>query len=102
MAQFDVYRFAPKGAGFAFVIDLQSDLLDGLATRIVAPLYPVKDGRSGISRLNPILLIEGKSYYLAIQEMTALRIKSVGERVASLQDQRPEIIAAVDLLVTGV
>jgi hypothetical protein len=42
MAQFDVYRFAPRGAGFAYVIDLQSDLLDGLATRVVAPLYALK------------------------------------------------------------
>jgi toxin CcdB len=102
MAQFDVYRFAPRGAGFAFVVDLQSDLLDGLATRIVAPLYPAKDGHRAISRLNPVLQVEAQACYLAVQEMTALRLKSLGPRVGSLRERRAEIIAAVDFLITGV
>ncbi len=44
MAQFDVYRFAPGGAGFTLVADVQNKLLDGLATRVVVPLYPLKTG----------------------------------------------------------
>ena len=102
MAQFDVYRFAPRGAGFAYVVDLQNDLLDGLATRIVAPLYALKAKQQPILRLNPVFQIEGKAHFLAVQEMTALRIKSLGARVASLGEQRPAIIAALDFLITGV
>jgi toxin CcdB len=102
MAQFDVYHFAPRGAGFGHVLDLQSDLLDGLATRIVAPLYPLKGKHQPILRLNPVVQIEGKAHYLAVQEMTALRVKSLGARIASLTEQRPVIIAALDFLITGV
>lgn len=102
MAQFDVYRFAPRGANFAYVVDLQTDLLDGLVTRIVAPLYSATGARRPILRLNPVFQIEGKAYYLAIQEMTALRIRALGAKVSSLKEQRAEIIAAVDFLITGV
>jgi toxin CcdB len=102
MAQFDIYRFASRGNGPPFLVDLQSDLLDGLATRIVAPLYPKRKGDKPILRLNPQVKLDGKSYYLAIQEMSAIRVKSFGETVGSLQHQRAEIVAAIDLLITGV
>jgi toxin CcdB len=102
MAQFDVYRFAPRGAGFAYVVDLQAELLDGLATRVVAPLYELKSQQQPILRLNPVFHVEGKPHYLAVQEMTGLRVKSLGSKVSSVSENRPQIIAALDFLVTGV
>ncbi len=102
MAQFDVYRFSPRGAGFTLAVDLQNRLLGGLATRTVAPLYPLKAKDKPILRLNPVCEIEGQRYYLAIQEMSALRAKVLGEKVESLEARRDEIVAAIDLLVTGV
>jgi toxin CcdB len=102
MAQFDVYRLAPRGAGFTLVADVQNRLLDGLATRVVAPLYPLKAKDKPILRLNPVFEIEGQRYYLAIQEMSGLRVKALGPKVASLEPRRHEIIAAIDFLVTGV
>lgn len=102
MAQFDVYRFAPHEAGFTFVADLQNKLLEGLATRIAAPLYPLKAKREPILRLNPIVEIEGEKYYLAIQEMSALRAKALGAKVASLEGRRDDIVAAIDFLITGI
>ncbi|MGO9173226.1 MAG: CcdB family protein [Rhodomicrobium sp.] len=102
MAQFDVYRFAPRGAGFTLVVDVQNKLLDGLATRVVAPLYPLQAKDKPILRLNPVTVIEGRRYYLAIQEMSALRVKALGAAVTSLEAQRDEIVAAIDFLITGV
>lgn len=102
MAQFDVHRFAPRGAGFTFVVDVQNGLLDGLATRVVAPLYPLTAQDNPILRLNPRVQLDGKSYYLAVQEMTALRTKTLGPKVACLEEQRAAIIAAIDFLITGV
>ncbi len=102
MAQFGVYRFAPRGAGFTLVADIQNRLLDGLATRVVAPLYPLKATDKPILRLNPVVVIEGQRYYLAIQEISALRVKVLGASVASLESQRDEIVAAVDFLITGI
>ncbi len=101
MAQFDVYRL-PRGAGSILVVDLQNKLFDGLATRVVAPLYPVDAKDKPLLRLNPVVEIEGQRYLLAIQEMSALRVKSLGAKMASLEAQRDEIVAAIDFLITSV
>ncbi len=101
MAQFDVYRL-PRGADSILAVDLQNKLFDGLATRVVAPLYALKAKDKPILRLNPVVEIEGRRYFLAIQEMSALRVKSLGAKVASLEAQRDEIIAAVDFLITSI
>jgi toxin CcdB len=102
MAQFDVYRFKPAGAKAVHVIDLQSDMLEGLATRIVAPLYPLEPQSRPILRLNPTVQVDGKAFYLATQELTAVRVKSLGKPVASLAEKRDELIAALDFLITGI
>jgi toxin CcdB len=102
MAQFDIHRFVARNAGFIYVVDLQDQFLRALATRIVAPLYPLEAGAKPILRLNPIVEIEGKPYYIAIQEMSALRAKALGEQMTTLRERRAEIIAAIDLLFSGV
>ena len=101
MAQFDVYRL-PRGAGSILVVDVQNKLFDGLATRVVAPLYPLSAKDKPILRLNPVVEIEGQRYLLAIQEMSALRVKSLGAKVASLEARRDENLAAIDFLITSV
>ncbi len=101
MAQFDVFRL-PRGAGSILVVDLQNKLFDGLATRVVAPLYPLSATDKPILRLNPVVEIEGQRYLLAIQEMSALRVKSLGAKVASLEARRDEIAGAIDFLITSV
>lgn len=83
------------------MLDILS-LLDSLATRIVAPLYPIDTTAQPIRRLNPAVTLKGKDYYLATQELTALRRKSLGKSVASLSHMRSELFAALDLLITGV
>lgn len=102
MAQFDVYEFAPKSGGLRLVAYLQNGLLDDLATRLVAPVYPLRRGAKMILRLNPILQIGGERYYLATQEMAAVRVQVLGTKVAVLNSYRDEIIAAVDFLITGI
>ena len=46
--------------------------------------------------------IEGKRYYLAIQEMPALRVKALGAKVVSLEARRGDIVSAIDFLIAGV
>lgn len=67
-----------------------------------APLYPLKAKDRPIHRLNPLVQIDGKPHYLAMHEMTALRTMTLGSAVASLEEQRSEIIAAIDFLTTGI
>lgn len=101
MAQFDVYKNPRKGA-FPLLVDVQSDVLERLATRIVVPLTPPKRyGSKPITRLNPVT-IDGGAYVLVFQELAGIPVASLGQRVGSLADRRTELIAALDLLFTGI
>ena len=56
MARFDVYRIA---SGLA--VDVQSDLLYGLDTRMVVPLLPIGDAPLPAGRLNPVVDNDGRA-----------------------------------------
>ena len=102
MAQFDVFR-NPHGKRFPLLLDVQSELLSRLATRVVVPMARRKRSAAAqIGRLNPTASVEGVEYVAVFQEMAAVPASALGERVGSLARQRDELIAAVDLLFTGV
>jgi toxin CcdB len=102
MAQFDVYRNPdPATANFTpYLLNIQADLLDHLATRVVIPLL-THDALKPAARLNPLFEIEGKSYILATASLAAIRSQDLGDFVTSFSTYRDDIIAAVDFLVTG-
>jgi toxin CcdB len=52
--------------------------------------------------LNPQFEIEGVSVVMSTPEIAGVPCRVLGEKVASLQQQRKEIIAALDLLFTGI
>jgi len=104
MAQFDVYP-NPNPASRArvpFLVALPSDLLGTFDATVVAPLR-LKADRSVIPvlRLNPIVRIGGKEYFLRPQELAAIATRSLKKPVTNLSPQRDEIVAALDLLFTG-
>src|SRR5438552_494520 len=102
MAQFDLFRHA-RSRRYPFLLDLQADLLRDLATRVVAPLAPVKRlGGKPIGRLNPVVAVGGVQYAILFQELAAVPVTAMGEPVGSLRSRRDELIAAVDLLFTGI
>jgi toxin CcdB len=102
MAQFDVHR-NPRGGDYPLLIDVQSDLLQRLATRVVVPLITAKRyGGRPITRLNPTAKIRAVEYVLVFQELAAIPASALGESVTSLADRRVELVAALDLLFTGV
>lgn len=102
MAQFDLFRH-PRDKRYPFLLDLQADLLRDLATRVVAPLTAVKrlNGKP-IGRLNPIVEVEGKQYAVMFQELAALPVTALGVAAGSLRARRDDLIAALDLLFTGI
>lgn len=98
MARFQVYRLKSEPV---LVIDLQANILSDLPSRMVAPLYPVRDMSWSISRLNPRFLINGESYVMATQRMAALPLSEVRERVADLSSDADAVTAATDFLFQG-
>jgi toxin CcdB len=65
MAQFDVYRLA----GGELALDVQTDLLSGISTRVVIPLLPLHEAPVAHPRLNPIVMVEEESYVVVTQSM---------------------------------
>ncbi|OGA65481.1 MAG: plasmid maintenance protein CcdB [Betaproteobacteria bacterium RIFCSPLOWO2_12_FULL_65_14] len=105
MAQFDVYRNtnASTRARIPYLLDVQADLLDPLATRIVVPLAkPEVLGGKVAERLNPLFHLEGRRLAMLTPELAGVSRKLLGERVASLAGERQAIVAALDLVFTGI
>src|SRR5689334_4836481 len=105
MAQFDVHRNPNPAtrARIPYLLDVQSDLLSLLGTRIVVPLCGADALPGGpAERLNPTLQVEGRKLFLLTQELAGVPRKALGTRVANLASDRDAIVAAVDLAITGV
>jgi toxin CcdB len=83
-----------------YLVVLQSDLVSGLTSAVVAPLVPL-DLMKGADRLNPIVPVEGREFWLATQELFAVDQRFLRGKVATLSDQRDKIVAALDMLFTG-
>ncbi len=98
MAQFDVYD---AGDG-NLLVDCQSDALSILATRVSAPLMLSERAPNTRPRLNPTFDLNGKTYVLVTQFAAAVRCAELRDRVATLAAHRDTIIAAFDMLLTGV
>jgi toxin CcdB len=105
MPQFTVHRNPNPGskAAYPLLLDIQSDLLADLGTRVVVPLCRISamQGKS-ITTLTPVLEIEGEPYIMLTPQLAGVSRKQIGAAVADLRESRNEIIAALDLLITGI
>lgn len=105
MAQFDVYRNANPAsrARIPYLLDVQSDLLDSLATRVVVPLCKpgLLKGRLA-ERLNPLFVVEGREVAMLTPEIAGVPAKALGAAIGNLSTQRGAIIGALDLVITGI
>jgi toxin CcdB len=101
--QFDVVPNpdASDASNRPFLVVLQSDLVSGLRSTVVAPLV-AREQLAGARRMNPIFSVGGREYWLATHELFAVERRALKGRVASLADQRDAIIAAVDFVFTGI
>jgi len=105
MAQYDVYANSegPTRNLIPYFVDIQSDFLSDLETRIVMPLVPLGRHETPIRRLHPVVEIRGKAYLVVSQEMAAVPKQALtGQPVANIADKNYEITAAVAFLVTGI
>lgn len=104
MAQFDVYH-NPNPATrktIPYLLDVQADLLDAMATRVVVPLVLAEVMGTGVKQLNPHFKIKGLAVVMSTAELAGVSTRSFGEKVISIKNRRDEIIAALDLLFTGI
>ena len=105
MAQFSVHKNKnPKSReAYPYLVDIQSDLLSELSTRVVVPLTKLTALRKKpIRDLTPVIEVEGAKYLMLTPQLAGIAAKELGQVVWNISAQRDEIVAAVDFLVTGV
>lgn len=104
MAQFDVYRNVNPATRTAipYLLDVQADLLDSLVTRVVVPLVLAAEMSAAAKVLNPQFTVNDAVVVMSTAELAGIARRSLGDKVDSLAGQRDEIIAALDLLFTGI
>jgi toxin CcdB len=104
MAQFDVYLNTNPAThkSIPYLLDVQADLLDTLATRVVVPLVLEEEMGLAAKHLNPQFKIKGIPVVMSSAELAGVPNRLLGNKVASLKNKRDEIIAALDLLFTGI
>lgn len=98
MARFAVYEMR-KGGGR--VLDLQSDILIGLESRLVAPLVPLAQNLPPAKHLNPVFTLPDGQYVLLTQTMAAVRVSELGRAIADLSTERDAITRALDIVFQG-
>jgi toxin CcdB len=86
-----------------YLLDVQSDLLDGLNSRMVIPLRSL-DQFAKVklpTRLIPVLSIQGKKFLLETPKMGAVPQRILKSPSLSLAAEQPQIMAALDFLFQG-
>jgi toxin CcdB len=105
MPQFAVHKNrneATRGR-FPLLLDVQSDLLDPLNTRVVVPLSLVATARTrAMQALTPNLTVAGKDYIMMTPQLAGIAARDLGPIVESVASERATIISAIDLLITGI
>ncbi len=104
MARFDIYPNAgPHAADIPYLLDVQSDLLQGLETRVVVPLrrrdrFPAT---SIPERLSPVFEVAGVTCLMETPKLAAVPLKLLKTPVTSLAQHQHAITRALDFLFQG-
>jgi len=104
MARFDVYPNPGDHAKTTpYLLDVQSDLLDDLESRVVIPLRSLqKFPKVNLpARLTPIITIDRNQFLLETPKMAAVPKRILRSPVTSLSNAQDEITAALDFLFYG-
>ncbi|WP_431861089.1 CcdB family protein [Azospirillum sp.] len=101
MARYDVFANPDAGSDAIFLLDVQSDLLDGLDTRMVVPLLRVVAYSKPARRLHPIFSVAGESVVMATHLMASVHRGELTDRIANLANEHDRILEALDLLFQG-
>lgn len=98
MARFDVYR-DPDGVGY--LVDVQTDFLDYVDSRVVVPLLPSTDAPPIAKRLNPVFDVGEAPHTMQPLMISAVPASILKSKVASLSEHSDRITDALDMLFQG-
>jgi len=104
MSDFRVYENrSTNSESYPFLLDVQSELLESLDTRLVIPLVKSEDvGRHQIRNLNPRIRIRENEYFAMTQQMAAISKAILGEAVEQAEFSKIDVLSSIDFLITGI
>jgi toxin CcdB len=104
VARFDTYRVARRNPRAlhpeTLLVDVQSEHLDHLETRVVVPLR-LRSEVKPLDDLHPVLQVEGSAYVLVTHSLGSARRTELGRPITNLAEYRDQIVRALDILLTG-
>lgn len=98
MARYDVFAGTAEDS---YLLDVQTDLLDHLKTRVVVPLLPSGATPSPIRKLNPVFEIGGRKLVMATQFITTAPVAGLGDSRFNLTPHQEQIEGALEMLFQG-
>ena len=101
MARYDVFVNSDTGSDALFLLDVQSDLLEGLDTRMVVPLLRTAAYLRPARRLHPVFTVAGESVIMATHLMASVHRCELSDCIGNLADEHDRIVEALDLLFHG-
>ena len=104
MAQFDVYPNPSNSAthGIPFVVVIQSDLLDALATRLTMPLATCEWTGKAPEKLSPTITVQGQRLRALAHFAAPLPSHALRQPIGNISAQSGALVAAMDVVLSGV
>ncbi len=105
MGQFTLYKNEDGSSNktYPYFIDVQNSLLSDLNSRLVIPLSPhAALNNTNAKRLCPVIPLNGGNFVLLTHQMTSVPKSILKTEITSLENVRYEILAAIDMLISGI
>ncbi len=104
MSRFDLFVNTDEDSRttYPYLLNIQTELIEMLNSRVVIPLTPVYPDTALPSILCPKFEIANDQYYLLTHQITTVPTSLLKIRQGTLSVSRTDIINAIDFLLSGV
>jgi toxin CcdB len=104
MAQYDVFPNPSQSApgGIPYVVVIQSDLLDALATQMTIPLAELDTAIKVPVALCPVIMVKGKRLHALAHYAAPLPAKVLRRAVDNVAAQASALVSAMDTVLSGI
>jgi toxin CcdB len=104
MAQYDVFTNPSSNSAerIRYVVVIQSDLLDGLATRLTIPLAVIDVATKVPTALCPVIVVKGERMHALAHYAAPLPAKLLRRPVDNVAAQSSALVSAMDAVLSGI
>jgi toxin CcdB len=104
MSQFVAYANADAASKrvMPYLLDVQSDLIETVGSRVVVPLVAIERVGGVIDTLMPCLDVGDRRMVMDTAQIMGIPVRMLGGQVADLSHERQAILAAIDMLTHGI